>query len=268
MTSLYKYTNYNAPVGYLFDKMIAEYDISKANISILREMRVIEQSTYEHMKSADRNSRQIYIGLLIRDDPSIQDKLNEGLEIARERFCQALKLEDTDILHIVKDAIFVVKPINFRKLPDGVAVSDLVTFTCRGMYTNYMKLFPGMNIYHDANSPIRVRGMSEECQELHRDYFMATIKSILDIRQMVGFNAAYNLVRANYKQLIDRKCDVRFMRRFDSVSMYDFKDISNFCRFQADYLSEGAEMMVDPSFNIGILETIGTYLVCDKMSNR
>lgn len=268
MTSLYRYANYNAPVGYLFDKSIVEYDISKANISILREMGVIEHDTYEHMKFADRTSRQIFIGLLIKEDPTIQEQLNKGLEIAREMFCSSLKLDDTDILHVVKDAIFVVKPITFHGLPDSVQVSDLVTFTCRGRYTNYMKLFPGMYVYHDAGAPVRVRGMSEECQMLHKNFFLATIKSILDIRQMVGFSAAYNLVKASYKQLISHKGDVRYMRRFDSNSLYDFKDISNFCKFQADYLSEGAEMMVDPSFNIGILETIGSYLVSDKMSSR
>lgn len=268
MTSLYRYTNYNAPVGCLFDKAIVEYDISKANISILREMDVIHQKTYESMKEADRMARQYYIGLLIKDEPDIQKKLDEGLELARRRFCEALKLEDTDILHVVKDAIFVAKPIYSGGLPDTVQVSDLVCFTCRGRYSNFIKLFPGMNIYHDRSGPIRVRGMSEECYKLHENYFLSMIRDILDLRQMVGFDSAYNLVKAYYKQLIDRKCNVNCMRRFDSNSMFDFKDISSFCTFQAEYLSEGAEMMVDPSFNIGILETIGNYLVWDKMSNR
>lgn len=267
MTSLYRFPNYNAPIGYLFDKSIYEFDISKANISILRTMGVIDQETYEDMKNAERMARQYFIGCLIRDDPSIQEKLDDGLEIARRQFCEALKLEDTNILHIVKDAIFVVKPMHSGALPKSVQVSEFVTFTCRGKYTNYLKLFPGMQIYHDRGNPLRIRGMSEECQELHKGYFMKILFDILDLRQMVGFNAAYNCVIAYYKQMSERKCDVSFMRRFDSNSLFDFKEISAFCKFQAEYLSEGADMMVDPSFNLGILETIGNYLVCDKMAN-
>lgn len=269
MTSLYKYANYNAPISYLFDKAICEFDISKANISILREMDVISQKTYEDLKNADRMPRQYFIGCLIRDDPTIQDKLNVGLEMARSKFCKELNLEDTNILHIVKDAIFVVKNMHSGHLPDTVQVSDLVSFTCRGRYTNYLRLFPGMYIYHDRNNPdLRIRGMGELAQSLHKDYFMQMIRGILDSRQMVGFNAAYNLAKACYSQLLNRTCPVENMRRFDSNSLYDFKEISTFCKFQADYLSEGAEMMVDPSFNMSILETIGNYLMCDEMSSK
>lgn len=267
MTNLYRYSNYNAPINYLFDKTIYEFDISKANISILRTMGVIEQKTYEDMKNADRMARQYFIGCLIRNDRSIQDKLDEGLTIARRQFCETLKLEDTNILHVVKDAIFVVKPIHSGSLPDSVQVSELVSFTCRGTYTNYLKLFPGMQVYHDKGNPLRIRGMSEECQARHKDYFMKFISDVLDLRQMVGFNAAYQFACAFYRQMSERKCDVNYMRRFDSNSMFDFKEISSFCKFQADYLSEGADMMVDPSFNLGIIETIGNCLVCDKMAN-
>ena len=66
-SDLYRNQNYSAPIGYLFDKHIVEYDISKANISIMYDHGMIDQATYLRLLNAPRQQRQYEIGMMQKD---------------------------------------------------------------------------------------------------------------------------------------------------------------------------------------------------------
>ena len=110
-STIWKYQNYNAPIQYLFDKQIVELDISKANISILMSAGKISRETYNELYEAPRQIRQYQVGCMIRDDPRLQGALNEGLESARHALFDTLGLENSNILHIAKDAVFIIVPM-------------------------------------------------------------------------------------------------------------------------------------------------------------
>lgn len=272
MTSLWQYHNYNAPVRYLFDKTITEYDISKANISILLDAKKITPEEYVRLADADRMTRQYQIGCMIRDNKSLQTVLNDGFTNARQKLCQILGLEDQNILHIVKDAVFVVDNMNVCR-PEVVNVSDVVQFTKRNTFANYLRLGRAVYYYHIYNiinetTAYKVRGIGEVGIQRHSQYFIQILNTILNARQLNGFKWAYDRCRESYQNLINRSISVEYARRFDAQSMFDLKTISEFSTFQAEYLSAEAETMVDPSFNLEILSFIGNCLLSDEMSRR
>lgn len=268
MTRLWEYQNYNAPIEYLFDVHIVEYDISKANISILRDADRISQEEYDYLFQADRSTRQVEIGLKIRRDKSLQEVLNIGLENARRALSDRLNVEDQNVLHIIKDAMFLIFPMG-TATPMEIQISDHVRFTVRGIYSNYLRLNRLVHVYHTYNimtgmiDSFRIRGIGEEMQAKHRDYFTSMIIDILNARQANGFKAAYDVCHKHYMALVNRTCNVECAREFNAQSLFSLKFESQFSSFKADYLSENTITMVDPSYNLELLSAIGNDLLCD-----
>ena len=54
---LYEKTLYSAPYRYLINRNIQEYDISKANISILLDMGCIKKEDYDHLYNLPKHQR-------------------------------------------------------------------------------------------------------------------------------------------------------------------------------------------------------------------
>ena len=172
MTNFWRYDHYDAKCDYIFDKQIVEYDIQKANISILHHAGAITDQQYQELYAAGRMIRQYTIGCMQRDNPEIKKILSDGLRDARKRFCERFNLQDYNILHINKDAIFVVFA-QYQSAPQSVTIYDNVVFTNRGSYLSYYKLdpFKKIHFYVGMNQErvySKVRGISSEALDLQR----------------------------------------------------------------------------------------------------
>ena len=267
--------NYNAPVRYLFDKRICEYDIRKANISILLDAGVIDQETYNRLYEADRMVRQYEIGMLQKNKPEVKQILSDGFKEARHQLFNKLELDETCVLHVIKDAVFVMKPIvGGGYLPDKVQVSPHVEFIKKSESNSYLNIGRGINIYYGFDIPtgvdkLKIRGMSDECVKLHEDYFIHMLKTILKVRATSGNKLAYDICKSSFSTLMDSSPDVaKFKRRFDAQSRFDIRPMSSFSSFQADYLTKQTECIIDGSYNMSILANIGNVLLADSITNR
>ena len=67
--------SYTAPVDCLINQSIYEYDIKQANISILLESGIIDESKFNYYANLPKIDREISIGLLQRDNPEIAEAL-------------------------------------------------------------------------------------------------------------------------------------------------------------------------------------------------
>ena len=74
----------------------------KANISILLEEGYITQGQYDYFYKADRNERQIKIGLMQKNDPKIIKVLDEGFKKARYNLVSSNNIQDDEIISIKK----------------------------------------------------------------------------------------------------------------------------------------------------------------------
>lgn len=64
-----------------------EYDIKKANISILLNLRLITPELYrEFYDMPDKATREIKIGLMLRDNPEMNRALSNGIYIKIKNF--------------------------------------------------------------------------------------------------------------------------------------------------------------------------------------
>lgn len=227
MTDLWMNESYSAPIDFLFDRFIVEYDISKANISILRDIGELSEENYVNLYNCEKYYREVQIGMYLRKKPELNKILSDGFAEARKIFCEKLELEDENILHVTKDSIFVLKRmigIDNIKTPDKVEIGPHTAFTRRSTYTSYVRFHRNIMYYHifdivKNTGDWKIRGIGDNLRDLYAtDGLIPVINDILDVRCYAGLKAAYEKCKDWYTILGSKDCPLRYLRRFDSMS--------------------------------------------------
>ena len=271
MTNLWKNSHYDANCDFIFDKKIVEYDMSKANISVLASCDIISGEEYTELCAQNRMVRQYTIGCMIRDNPKIGDIIANGIMEARKALAERFELEDFNVLHVNNDALFIVIP-QYKKAPPEVKITDYIKFTSRGQYSSYYRIDPARNInlYYGkditGNEIYKVRGIGEHALSLHKNYFLRILLIIARIQMDQGVKEAYEFTKSQAMILNSEIADYRNFRRFDSNSLFDIKPVSIFSSFQADYITDDNKDMIDKTFNLNIIYRLGSMFLSSLLS--
>ena len=247
--------NYTADISYLNNVFITEYDISKANISILRSMNVIDQGTYNWLYRAERMKRQIYVGNLAKNK-EIAHKLTEGFRAARHLLFQANNILDREVLSIKKDAIFVIN----RKLQN--TEFGLIHFVPKNTYTGFYKL-NNMEIYYYYNKiteeeVIEVKGINNDRLKLHEGYFLQLLKDIFYTLQVNGPEVALRMLKDYYISFITRQLPMEHYRRFGGDNSYH---TTNAFDIVLDTTNTAFKDIVDINYNAVVLMELQKIIV-------
>ena len=96
-STLYTKSIYLAPIDYIINTSITEYDISKANINILLYLGKISQQQYDYYYNLPKGKREIAVGML-QKDPNMALALKQGLVEFKKKFFEANAIEDYEVL--------------------------------------------------------------------------------------------------------------------------------------------------------------------------
>jgi hypothetical protein len=66
MSNLASKARYIAPYEFIINRSIEEWDIEKANISVLRDTNFFTEEQYEQYRAMDKKQREVAIGYLIK----------------------------------------------------------------------------------------------------------------------------------------------------------------------------------------------------------
>lgn len=259
---LYEKKNYTIDIPFLHSVMIREYDIQKANISILYKYGVIDYNKYIYLYNAPRDVRQYVIGNLQKDN-SITQILQNGIMESRRLLFESNYIEDSDIVSIKNDAIFILnKECNVTQF-------DGINFTLRNVYNLFTKVGPTKKteIYYGLNMMtgeecIDVKGINDTTLELHSNYFIQLLCEIFYMMESnpssIVLSAIYNI----YNNYIGKTYPIGYYREFNSSSKYrliDNRSIKSFVRL-ASNVGEEYKDILDISYNANILRDIYGYI--------
>ena len=224
ISKLYEKTQYIIPSDFIITP-IYEYDISKANISILLQKGVINRAQYNAFCAMPKRERQIKIGLMQKNNPLIIKILEEGFIEARRMFVTSNNIQDEEIVSIKKDAMFIVRPVSFTTF-------GYINFSLKHVYSMmakigrlecYYTLDPIKDVYD-----IDIKGIKDEILiNKHQSFYITLLCElffmVLDnriedaIAFMVQFAKQYDLLQQ----------DLGFYREFNSESLYSVKSINS-----------------------------------------
>ena len=126
----HNYTNHD--IGMIINGEIIEYDMKAAGMNLAREFGYIDSKILDHLETLDKERRNIYLGLMKKNDEQLSKKENQAFIEARRLFIVSNKLSVEDIIAIKKDAIFVSRRCMNRKFGN-------IEFIAKNKYTSYLE---------------------------------------------------------------------------------------------------------------------------------
>jgi hypothetical protein len=212
---LYKRTLYTKKVKFIINE-IHEYDIAKANISILLQGGYITAQEYNMYLQMSKMQREIAIGNL-QKNPEISRVISEGFEWARKCLIESNNLSEDDIVSIKKDAFYVMRRLQYTTFGN-------IEFTHRNSYHMYIycrgiEIYYGMNELDDSGDILDIKGINDSKLELHSAY-LSFLSYIL--KQVVKGNivGAIQELMTFIQRYDNRQLDIEYYREFNSDSMY------------------------------------------------
>lgn len=278
---LWENSRYVSPISFIIGRNILEVDVTKANISVLREARVIDNDTYAYLLSAPRMERLVYVGNMQARDTKVTEILKNRLKEVRETIFKVFAINEMNVLSIRNDAIIFVDNGN-RQIPDFVHeetvrainqnplmiqnvedyyMSPWVHFRVKNNYTSYYKIGNKEILYFSNpitnEEKIDVAGIGDESLELHKGQFLDLLCCLFNSAEHQPIEETLTLLHQIYDGYIHKNLDVEVYRRFDAESRYDIdKSISELYNFQMDNVTEEQKSVLDISYNEKILREL------------
>lgn len=206
-STLYTKINYTQDVSLLSSCDIYEYDIKKANISVLYNRGQISFSQYEYLYNQPNMSRKVLVGLMERENPNITREKQLGIEEAKKYLFESNNIEDYEIISIKNDAIFVTRELTNTKYKNA-------EFTLRNHYNLFLRIFR-LEIYYFWNpltdeEKLDIKGIRDEVLEIQKDYMIDFFKEVLHTFLRYGAADTIVLLKKFYMEYINKTLDIRY----------------------------------------------------------
>lgn len=248
---------YRSSTHFVIDNHIREYDISKANISILRDAGVLTEEQYQYFLNCDKLEREITIGKMQGRDSRISDILKEGFKLARKNFIESNGITDPEILSIRKDSVTIIGDRPIRTLQ----VSPHTVFRQTGEFSSYYR-FAHIDVFYLADiinkiENMEIKGIGDSNIPLHKDYMIDLLSELFYSAQIRGIQDAISLLGHVYQVYINRDFPIEYYREFNSISRYRLKP--EFTAYGTLYLDHATVMHkhdIDISYNESVLRTL------------
>lgn len=265
MDEIWKRSNYISNIPYIVGQYITEYDIIKANINVLLFMGAISRELYDNLYNSDKHYREVYIGMMQRNDPRISELKSQGIEEFRKRFIQSNHLSDGDILSIKSDAIFVIgNPCQCTKFEN-------IEFRIANHYDAYIRI-GNLEIYYgydrmNGEETIDVKGINDGMLELHRNYMMKFLCDMFYKLLSSGAEEAIKLSQQYLEVILTKSSpDPGYYRDFNILSGYVFRSHVN--SYVVSNINSIDIPLVDTSTNIRFLQDLLSILSDIYLKNK
>lgn len=244
---LYERTLYSAPYQYLINRNIQEYDISKANISILLDIGYISLEEYNYLYNLPKQQREVKVGWKMRSDKDMIKALNNGFIEARKAFFALNEINDMNVMYIDKDSITLIDT-NIKT----TKVSNHIEFVPKSRYTSLYQLGQIHFLYLNDDT-YRFKYVNQEMLEsYHSGFFIDFLLFIAEEAQSSSAVECIGYIRNFYNQYVSKSLDIRYYREFNQICKY--KIVNSGYYLAVD--DPGAIEIVDISYNARIIQDI------------
>ena len=262
---IWEHTNYTIDLPFIISKNIYEYDIRKANISVLFAEDHIGEDYYHFMDTMDKHEREVEVGYLILNDQNVYNQLSEEVKKYRRLFMEQNELEDTDIISVKNDAIFTMKRCANTKFADGI-----VQFIEKNKYSSFVKLGK-IEVYFYSDQvnqqvSLDVKGISDDNLKLHHKYMATLIADVVLYMEKGMIQDALTMVQEIFNDYVEHKLDIEWYREFNASSTFKVK--ANGSIYSLNHCSQGNIEMIDISCNLNIIRELYGHLTNMYLNSR
>lgn len=230
--------NYNSNVDFYIGRII-EYDIKSAYYSILRVARdnnvsPISEEEFLHLDSIkdDKQERLIFVGNLMNKYLELSDFLHNSLRYILTTFFITNNLQESDVISVKKDAIFVTK-ICENLVIDGVELTEKHMYKVYFAYKILVGKYKGfIEYYIKSDEVFDIKGLPKELLNNNKPFFNQVVKSMFSTALMNDRESILLRLESMYKDFshiptYDEKKRLKLKNGFSLNISYE--DIQNSC---------------------------------------
>jgi hypothetical protein len=175
LSSKHNYINKN--IKYIKNAIITEYDMKNGGISILYHKGFLTKDEYDYlMNNLNKLERNIEIGKWLKNNKEVSIGLMEGFKEARELFFNENDINDSDVLSIKKDAIFLIdKQVKVKQLNEDYLFRE------KNQYSSYLNLLNKEFYFSLMDNILDVKGFSEDVVNIQKNYLFKFIQECLEL---------------------------------------------------------------------------------------
>lgn len=190
---------------------IIEYDMKRAGLSIIKEKKLLDEETIRELEKMDKHLADEKVGKMQINNKFLRDSLKEGYVEYRLKFGEANGLQNSDIISVKKDAIFV------RRYCEYTEFDSHIKFVEKNHYEAFLRL-QNMELYYNPDK-LDVKGLHKDNQPLHKDMISMLHTFIRHLSMSDITRTRDYLVKFmdDYKHL---RLPVGYYREFNSDSGY------------------------------------------------
>jgi hypothetical protein len=250
VSELYSKDNYLINAQLIKSVLITEYDISKANISVLLEKGVITRDLYMYLYNLPKIDREVFIGKMISTDSSIYKAIKSGIVTAKKNLFLQNQIQDSEIIRIANDAVYIMR--NARL---SYTRFNNVEFLPKRHYTTFVRL-RGVAIFFSSSMgeiDIDVVGLGREQTSLHADYMLTFIGNLLYLMENSTMEQVMEYFLGFYDQYLNKQLDIQYYREFNENSLFTVST-SNSGKFGMMYTDNVNN--IDIGYNAGVLREL------------
>jgi hypothetical protein len=224
MTNIYQKARYVAPYEWLINLNIQEWDLAKANISILRSLNLISEEKYQEYLIMPKQNREVAIGCLRRDNPEIEEGYQQGIVTARQLFFDINSIEQENVLYIDNDSITTIHSWNDRRA--GYIrgqINPYLNFRVKNRYTSLYRINEIDFLYYSdgKEEKYRLKGINQSrMEESHKGYFLDLLLAIAYSAQSYGILDTLNMIKQSYLKYVNRELPIQYYRVFNCGNKY------------------------------------------------
>ena len=256
LTPIYEKVRYVAPYEWLINHNIQEWDLEKANISILRSLDLISEEEYQRYYHMSRQEREVALGCLRRDNPRIEEGYQKGIKAVRQLFFDANSLEQENVLYIDNDSITTVH--QWRDPRASTLYGQLtpyINFRVKRRYTSFYKLFGIDFLYYSDgfDEVFRLKNVDDaKLRRSHSGYFLDFLLAAAFSAQNYPILDSIQMVRQTYTNYSALSLEVPYYRELNARNQYKLLT-TPFYTYYSDMLSESDKDKVDIGYNASII---------------
>lgn len=202
----------NPNIEYLFNDEIIEYDMKDAGFNIIKEYHLLPTQKIQELEMMGKGrERNIAVGNIRGHDKEFSKALGEKFAEARKIFITVNDIEDSSIVSVKNDAIFLIGTAKRTKFGN-------IEFRRKNTYSSYVRLsnIRNLEIYYSSDN-IDIKGMGESAVNRHRLYMLSFIKEIISLIEVHD-----NKVKRRIIRFIDQykagELDMEYYIEFNNAS--------------------------------------------------
>lgn len=219
--TLYKKHNYlNKDIKFIKNSIIKEYDMKNAGLNILYNKEFINTKEYNKLLKMDKLKRNVIIGKFLRDNPDINKELMEGFIEARKLFFEKNDIDDSEILSIKKDAIFLI-----NNTPAITKLNDNYVFRKKNEYNCYLNIRNKEFYYSEIDKELNIKGFSKEIIESQKDYIFKFIEECMNLVTLERKDDLFIKLLEFKNDFIEKELDINYYRDIDrNTFLFKYKN--------------------------------------------